>query len=71
MVTQHKQGQGRLKKAIRITIAGAVTNVALATIKIRVGYHTGYLALIADGVNSCSHLLSDFIALVTLKIGAR
>ena len=67
MVTQHKQGQGRLKKAIRITIAGAATNVALATIKIMVGY----LALIADGVNSCSHLLSDFIALVTLKIGAR
>ena len=63
--------QDRLKKAIGITIIGAVINVGLATVKIMVGYYTGYLALVADGVHTLSDLLSDFIALVTLKFGAR
>lgn len=71
MSTQQGQDQERLKKGSRITIAGAATNVGLAIVKIVVGYFSGYMALIADGFHSFSDLVSDFITLITLKIGAR
>ncbi len=71
MFAQQRQNQERLKKASRITIAGAATNAVLAIVKIVVGCYSGYLALIADGFHSFSDLVSDFIALITLKISAR
>ena len=69
--TRQQRDQERFKKASRITIAGGATNLGLGIVKLVVGYYSGYLALIADGFHSLSDLVSDFVALITLKIGAR
>ena len=66
-----QKDQERLKKATGITIAGGATNLGLGIVKIVVGYYCGYMALIADGFHSFSDLVSDFITMITLKIGAR
>ena len=71
MSTRQRQNQERFKKASRVTIAGGATNLGLGIVKIVVGYYCGYLALIADGFHSFSDLVSDFITMITLKIGAR
>jgi cation diffusion facilitator family transporter len=66
-----EQDQERLKKATGITLASIAANVALALLKIAVGLYSLNRALVADGIHSASDLVSDFITLITVRIGAR
>lgn len=67
----HEQDQERLKKATGITLVSIAANVALALLKIVVGLYSLNRALVADGIHSSSDLASDFITLITVRIGAR
>jgi cation diffusion facilitator family transporter len=61
----------RDEPAIRkITIRGAIVNVALAAVKMAVGVVTGSVSLIADGVHSLGDLVTDGIVLLGVHISA-
>eukprot|EP00592_Proboscia_alata_P018646 CAMPEP_0194407838 /NCGR_PEP_ID=MMETSP0176-20130528/5803_1 /TAXON_ID=216777 /ORGANISM="Proboscia alata, Strain PI-D3" /LENGTH=474 /DNA_ID=CAMNT_0039207661 /DNA_START=47 /DNA_END=1471 /DNA_ORIENTATION=- len=55
--------------ADRVTLVGSLVNIALSTAKFAVGVRCHSTALVSDGVHSLSDLLSDFITLVTVRLG--
>ena len=59
------------KKINRITYIGIWLNSSLAVIKIIVGYLTGSLALVADGVHSFSDLATDMAVLLGVRLGSK
>jgi len=54
-----------------ITRTGMVVNTLLAIVKLIVGYIVGSLALIADGFNSLSDMITDFAVLIGTTLGAK
>ncbi len=61
----------RLTAISRVTIIGALINVALTALKAGVGFVSGSTALIADGLHSLSDLATDAIVLVGARIWTR
>lgn len=56
---------------IRVTLLGILTNLILLAGKFVVGFLTGSVALIADGVHSTSDLATDLVVLGGIRLGAR
>ncbi len=61
-------GRGRLRTAWRMVIAGIVTNMSLATLKLLAGLFGSSHALIADAVESFSDVISSCVALGGLAV---
>lgn len=55
--------------ADRVTIIGSFMNLVLSAVKFAVGVRCHSTALVSDGVHSLSDLISDFITLVSVRIG--
>jgi cation diffusion facilitator family transporter len=64
-----QKAQEELKAGRRVTLVGAVVNLALAAFKFLAGVFGFSSALIADAVHSLSDLATDFVVLVGLKFG--
>ena len=56
--------------SVRVTIVGALVNVALVVIKLFLGFTGHSKALVADGIHSMTDLVSDAIVLGGLMIGS-
>ena len=54
-----------------ITYIGMAVNIALAVIKIAIGFFAVSLALVADGVHSLSDLATDVVVLLGVRLGAK
>jgi len=54
-----------------VTNLGIVTNVALLVIKLIVGFLSGSIALIADGIHSLSDTATDLVVLLGVHFGSR
>ncbi len=61
----------RLAAISRVTIFGALVNVALTALKTGVGFVVGSSALVADGLHSLSDLATDAIVLVGARVWTR
>ncbi len=61
----------RAASGFRVTLVGALTNIALAIIKFIVGVAGNSTALIADAVHSLSDLATDVVVYFSLKISSR
>ncbi len=60
-----------IRKLERVTILGAIVNVALAAIKVVVGFVANSFALIADGIHSLSDLVTDLAVFWGIWAGRR
>ena len=69
MDTDKQRISGRQIKSI--TYLGMVVNIALAVIKIVVGFFAASLALVADGIHSFSDLATDVAVLLGLRLGSK
>jgi cation diffusion facilitator family transporter len=69
MHEHHRQSDNRQIR--RVTNIGIVTNVVLSVFKFVVGYLTGSIALIADGVHSLSDLATDAALLIGVHLGSK
>ncbi len=56
------------KTGVRVTLVGAAGNILLTICKFAAGYLGKSSAMIADAVHSLSDLITDLVALVSLKI---
>jgi cation diffusion facilitator family transporter len=54
-----------------ITYIGMFVNIALAVVKIVVGFSAASLALVADGIHSFSDLATDVAVLLGLRLGSK
>ena len=54
-----------------VTRLGMIANSLLAVAKLSVGYLVGSLALLADGFNSLTDLITDFAVLIGTALGAK
>lgn len=61
----------RLKQIQKVTIWGAICNVALTIFKFIAGTLSGSAAMLADAVHSLSDLISDAVVLVFSRVSAR
>jgi len=61
----------RMKEATSLIILSMVANVGLGFLEIVLGFFTANKALIADGVNGFTDLISSAVMLVTQRIGVR
>lgn len=61
----------RAQKIERVTLGGAVCNVALCAGKLMAGFIGGSSAMVADAVHSFSDLVSDVIVIIFTRITAR
>jgi len=59
------------KQIKSITYLGMVVNIALAVIKIVVGYLAGSMALVADGIHSVSDMTTDIAVLLGVHFGSK
>jgi cation diffusion facilitator family transporter len=66
----HKHPDNRLKRGLRLTLLGMVANTLLAATKMVAGFVGHSHALVADGVESLSDLLSSVIVLRGLTVSA-
>ncbi len=57
----------RYKETVRVTVIGAVLDLALGTVKIFIGLAANSQALIADGVHSLSDLMTDGLVIYAAK----
>ncbi len=62
-------GAGRQIKSV--TNLAIVTNIALFVLKLSVGFLTGSIALIADGVHSLSDMSTDLVVLFGVRLGSK
>ena len=69
MDTDKQQIAGKQIKSI--TYIGMVVNIALAVIKIVIGFFAASLALVADGIHSLSDLATDVAVLLGLRLGSK
>ncbi len=60
-----------IRKLERITILGAIVNVALAAVKVAVGLVANSYALVADGIHSLSDLVTDLAVFWGIRAGRR
>ncbi len=60
----------RVKEAVRVTVVGAVANVALSIGKFVAGILGNSTALVADAVHSLSDLITDAVTVVSVRISA-
>ncbi len=60
-----------LKAASRVTILGAAVNVVLTVVKGLAGVLAGSSVMVADAVHSLSDLVSDMVALFSLRVAAK
>lgn len=58
-------------QGMRVTVLGLCANVFLLILKLVVGVLVGSAALIADAAHSFSDLLTDFVAILGIRLGAR
>jgi len=63
--------EARYRSSTRVTVVGIAVNLALAAVKITVGWLARSEALIADGIHSLSDLASDGLVLVAARHGTR
>jgi len=61
----------REKMIIRVSWLAIVGNGLLATLKLSVGFVSGSFAVIADGIDSASDIVSSLVVLIAAKIIAR
>lgn len=54
-----------------ITYLGMAVNIALAIVKIAIGFFAVSLALVADGLHSLSDLATDAVVLLGVRLGAK
>lgn len=54
-----------------ITYIGIAVNIALAVVKVIIGWLAGSLALVADGVHSFSDIATDAAVLLGLRLGSK
>lgn len=59
------------KQIKSITYTGVVINIALAAVKIAIGFTAASLALVADGVHSLSDVTTDAVVLLGVHLGAK
>ncbi len=71
MLSRAEADEIRLAAISRVTIIGALTNVALTALKTGVGFLGGSSALVADGLHSLSDLTTDAIVLIGSRLGSR
>ncbi len=71
MLSRAEADEIRLAAISRVTILGALTNVALTALKTGVGVFSGSTALVADGLHSLSDLTTDAIVLVGSRLWSR
>ena len=64
-----QEADGRQIKSI--TYTGIVVNIALAVVKIAIGFLAASLALVADGVHSLSDVATDAVVLLGVHLGAK
>lgn len=64
-----QEADGRQIKSI--TYTGIVVNIALAIVKIAIGFLAASLALVADGVHSLSDVATDAVVLLGVHLGAK
>jgi len=57
------------REGFRVTWYGLIANVALAVLKLVIGFTGRSQALVADGVHSVSDMVSDVVVLLGLKYG--
>ncbi|MHC4117434.1 MAG: cation diffusion facilitator family transporter [Planctomycetota bacterium] len=70
MAHQHRHEiDGRQIKSI--TYVGVAINIALAAVKIAIGFMAASLALVADGVHSLSDVATDAVVLLGVHLGAK
>jgi len=69
METDKQKIAGRQIKSI--TYLGMIINIALAVIKIAIGFFAASLALVADGIHSLSDLATDVAVLLGLRLGSK
>jgi len=63
-----KNAQRQIKSVTNLAIA---TNTALFVLKLLVGFLTGSIALIADGIHSLSDMTTDFAVLLGVHFGSK
>ena len=61
----------REKQIIRVSIIGIITNIFLAGFKISVGLIARSVAIMADGLNNASDVLSSVITIIGTKLAGR
>lgn len=61
----------RNRKIIQVSTVGIVANVLLAAFKAAVGFMSGAIAIVMDGVNNLSDALSSVITIVGTKLSAK
>ncbi len=54
-----------------ITYIGIAVNIALAVVKVVIGWLAGSLALVADGIHSLSDVATDAVVLLGLRLGSK
>lgn len=67
---EKKRGDGE-RQIKSVTYLGIVVNIALAIVKIAIGFLASSLALLADGVHSLSDLATDAVLLLGVRLGAK
>ncbi len=65
---KHDAGDRQIKS---VTYLGIAINIALAIVKIAVGFLASSLALVADAVHSLSDLATDAVLLLGVRLGAK
>ncbi|MCF8366347.1 MAG: cation diffusion facilitator family transporter [Bacteroidales bacterium] len=60
--------QDRTRIIIRASWVAVIANALLATLKINVGFLAGSLALVGDGIDSASDIITSIITLYTAKL---
>lgn len=66
----HQTAQERLQVLIRASWAGIIGNLALSAIKISAGLLSGSLAVVGDGIDSLSDVVTSMVTLYAAKAGA-
>ena len=61
----------RENQIIRVSIIGIITNIFLAGFKISVGFIAHSVAIMADGLNNASDVLSSVITIIGTKLAGR
>jgi len=64
-------GKQRIRKIIKASWVAVIGNTLLAGLKISIGLISGSLAVLADGIDSASDIITSLITLVTGKIIAK
>jgi len=59
------------KQIKSVTNFGIVTNTALFALKLFIGFSSGSIALIADGIHSLSDIMTDVVVLLGVRFGSK